>query len=102
MQCSVRMHDKPCKYSSTHKRLGASHAADGSPSRLCAQRPDLFGAVLAQVGVMDLLRFHKFTIGHAWVTGVPHPWCMDDLYSRTSTEFTSMQGVSCWRFHVLM
>ena len=52
------------------QRIGISGRSNGGllVGASITQHPELFGAAVAEVGVMDMLRFHRFTIGWGWTS----------------------------------
>jgi len=54
----------------TPQRLAIAGGSNGGllVSAVANQRPDLYGAVVSQVPVADMLRYHRFTLGRYWIT----------------------------------
>ena len=73
----------------TAAKLAANGGSNGGllAGALLTQRPDLFAAVVPQVGVLDMLRYQEFTIGRAWASDY-------GIASRSKDEFDYLYAYS--------
>lgn len=67
----------------SHKNLAIQGGSNGGLliGAVMTQRPDLCGVAIPEVGVMDMLRFNKFTIGSAWEGDYGSPENQDEFFA---------------------
>ncbi|MEP0844744.1 MAG: S9 family peptidase [Phycisphaerae bacterium] len=81
------------------KRLAIGGGSNGGllVGAAMTQRPDLFGAACPAVGVMDMLRFNRFTIGWAWVSDYGDPGKPEDFkVLRAYSPLHNIRPVGCY------